>query len=221
MNQDKLQSLCQIIGYQFNQFEQLKTALTHRSVCQTHNERLEFVGDSILNFVIAEALYLSNPTHAEGELSHWRAGLVQQKTLTEIGQDWQLERFIEVGPGEKKTFGQKRPSIVANAVEAIFAAIYFDSDFITVKSFILKTYGERLKTHHNIQKDAKTLLQEWLQAKRLPLPNYELLKVEGKDHESIFHIRCVLDNGQVGIGEGSTKRKAEQEAARVLFEKLI
>jgi ribonuclease-3 len=213
----KLIELSTKIGYSFKDIKLLKLALTHRSADPTHNERLEFIGDGLVNLIVGEALYLRHPTEPEGELSRWRASLVQRETLAEIGAQWELEKYVLVGPGEKKTGGHERPSTLANAVEAIFGAIYFDAGFEATKAIILKTYGARLANFsiQNIQKDAKTLLQEWLQGKQYQLPKYHLLEVTGKDHNAIFKIECRLHELALsGFGEGTSKRKAEQAAAQ-------
>lgn len=214
------QSLMMTIGYYFEDANRLELALTHRSAEASHNERLEFIGDSLINLIIAEALYLTHPEAPEGELSRWRAALVQRETLAEIAKTWQLERFIMLGPGEKKTGGEKRPSILANTVEAIFGAIYFDSNFETTKAIILNTYDTRLKSTQiaAIEKDAKTLLQEYLQARQYALPEYVLIEVSGKEHERLFKIECRHhDLQKTAFGLGQSKRKAEQEAAKALF----
>jgi ribonuclease-3 len=217
------QTLMNTIGYQFQDSRLLDMALTHRSADASHNERLEFIGDGLVNLIIGEALYLAHAQAPEGELSRWRAALVQRETLAAIAKQWQLERYILLGPGEKKTGGEKRPSILANAVEAIFGAIYFDSQFETVKAIILKTYEKRLKSPQiaAIEKDAKTLLQEYLQAKQQPLPEYILIEVSGKEHERLFKIECRHHRlKKAAIGIGPSKRKAEQEAAKALFQQF-
>jgi len=217
------QDLMSTIGYHFNDPSGLELALTHRSAEANHNERLEFIGDGLVNFIIAEALYLAHPDAPEGELSRWRAALVQRETLADIAIQWQLDHYIMLGPGEKKTGGEKRPSILANTVEAIFAAIYFDSDFATMKTIILNTYAKRLKSTQiaAIAKDAKTLLQEYLQAKQHALPEYVLVDVMGKEHERLFKIECRHQQlQQTAYGIGQSKRKAEQEAAKAFFSQL-
>lgn len=217
------QDLMSTIGYHFNDPSGLELALTHRSAEANHNERLEFIGDGLVNFIIAEALYLAHPDAPEGELSRWRAALVQRETLADIAIQWQLDHYIMLGPGEKKTGGEKRPSILANTVEAIFAAIYFDSDFATMKTIILNTYAKRLKSTQiaAIAKDAKTLLQEYLQAKQHALPEYVLVDVMGKEHERLFKIECRHQQlQQTAYGVGQSKRKAEQEAAKAFFSQL-
>lgn len=211
------------IGYYFEDICLLELALTHRSAEAKHNERLEFIGDGLVNLIIGEALYLTHPHAPEGELSRWRAALVQRETLADIAKNWALEQFIMLGPGERKTGGEKRPSILANTVEAIIGAIYFDSDFKTTKAVILKAYDKRLKIPEiaAIEKDAKTMLQEYLQAKQQPLPEYVLVEISGKEHERIFKIECRHQNlKKSAVGIGASKRKAQQEAAKALFLQL-
>ena len=218
-----LSSLYSILGYTFKNPSLLQQALTHRSAHPVHNERLEFIGDGIVNLVIGEALFHAHPEHAEGELSRWRASLVQRETLAEIGLEWQLNQFMILGPGEKKTGGLNRPSNLANAVEAIVGAIYLDSDFETIKAILLNTFEQRLSTAHisSLQKDFKTQLQEWVQSQQLPLPSYELIAVTGEDHASIFKIQCTIAKlSKTSIGEGTSKKRAEQEAASQMLKQL-
>lgn len=218
-----LKHLSQILAYHFKNLGLLQQALTHRSAHPIHNERLEFIGDSIVNFVIGEALFHAHPNQAEGELSRWRASLVQRETLAEIGLEWHLNEYMILGPGEKKTGGMHRISNLANAVEAIIGAIYLDSDFSTIKNILLKTFEKKLTTAHiaSLQKDYKTQLQEWLQSKQIPIPTYDLIEVSGQDHASIFKIRCSIPKlVKTSIGEGSSKKKAEQEAAAQMLKQL-
>lgn len=219
-----LQQLCQNIGYSFKDIGLLKLALTHRSANPIHNERLEFIGDSIVNLVVGEALFQSHPNQPEGELSRWRASLVQREALAELARLWKLEKFIILGPGESKTHGAQRPSILSNTFEAILGAIYFDSGFQTTKEVILKAYGYKLSSLSikNIQKDAKTVLQEWLQAHQHPLPSYEIIATEGQDHETTFKVICKLCKLNISsFGSGSSKRKAEQDAAQKMLDLLL
>lgn len=221
--QNNFSSLSALLAYTFKNPSLLQQALTHRSAHPVHNERLEFIGDSIVNLIIGEALYHSHPEQSEGELSRWRAALVQRETLAEIGLEWQLDQYMILGPGEKKTGGQNRPSNLANAVEAIVGAIYLDSNFETIKTILLKTFEKRLSRAHiaSLNKDFKTQLQEWLQAQKLPIPHYELIEVSGKDHASIFKIQCTIPQlNKTAVGEGSSKKRAEQEAAALMLKKL-
>jgi ribonuclease-3 len=216
-------TLSETLGYTFNNPELIKQALTHRSAHVLHNERLEFIGDGVVNLVIGEALFHAHAHQPEGELSRWRAALVQRETLAEIGLEWGLENLIILGPGEKKTGGQNRPSNLANAVEAIIGAIYLDANFETVKQIILKTFQKRLSSPHieSLQKDPKTQLQEWLQSRQIPLPTYELIKTTGEEHASIFHMECRIPQLQkIALGQGSSKKRAEQDAASQMLKIL-
>ena len=205
------------IGYQFQNEALLKLALTHRSAEPIHNERLEFIGDSIVNLIVGEALFHAHLGEPEGELSRWRAALVQRETLADLATVLDLQKFIIVGPGEKKMGGHERPSTLSNTLEAIFGALYFDSGFEKTKEIILNLYADRLSVNHiqNIQKDPKTVLQEWLQARQYPLPTYVVIATHGQDHDTLFQISCELSPLSLrAVGEGSSKRKAEQDAAK-------
>ena len=218
-----LQQLEQIIGYQFKDTNLLKLALTHRSAKPEHNERLEFIGDGIVNFIVGEALFHNHPTAPEGELSRWRAALVQRETLAEIARVWRLEQYVLVGPGEKNMGGNERPSTLANTFEAILGALYFDAGFERTKAIILNIFSTRLsdRSIQNIQKDSKTLLQEYLQAQLHPLPIYEITNKKGQEHETIFEVTCRLTKLQLtSQGFGASKRKAEQDAAQNMLNLL-
>lgn len=211
------------IGYQFQNEALLKLALTHRSAEPIHNERLEFIGDSIVNLIVGEALFHAHLSVPEGELSRWRAALVQRETLADLATALDLQQFIIVGPGEKKMGGHERPSTLSNTLEAIFGALYFDAGFEKTKEIILNLYADRLSVTHiqNIQKDPKTLLQEWLQARQYPLPTYVVIATHGQDHDTLFQISCELSSLNLSaVGEGSSKRKAEQDAAKNMLSLL-
>ncbi|MCF1427175.1 MAG: ribonuclease III [Shewanella sp.] len=215
--------LCRIIGYEFNQLKLLTQALTHRSAANKHNERLEFLGDSILSIVISDALYHQFPKATEGDLSRMRATLVCGDTLAKIAQEFKLGEYLHLGPGELKSGGHRRESILADAVEAIIGAIYLDSDLETCRALLLNWYRDRLQ---NIQpgvdqKDAKTQLQEYLQGFKKPLPDYQVVKVEGEAHDQTFTVECrVIELPQSVVGVGSSRRKAEQLAAAQVLELL-
>lgn len=211
------------IGYQFTTLELLELALTHRSANGTHNERLEFLGDSILSFVIADDLYHRFPKVDEGDMSRMRATLVRGNTLAELGREFELGDVLHLGPGELKSGGFRRDSILADAVEAIIGAVYLDSDIETVRGIVLEWYQERLKTIQPgaNQKDPKTRLQEFLQGKRKPLPAYNVIKVHGEAHNQEFTVECsVAGLERSVIGKGSSRRKAEQAAAELALQKL-
>lgn len=215
--------LARRLGHEFADPALFELALTHRSCGKRNNERLEFLGDSILNFVIADALYQRFPQAREGQMSRLRARLVKGETLSEIARELGLGDYLRLGTGELKSGGFRRDSILADAVEAIIGAIYLDTDLDVARSFVLRWYAERLQALdlNETLKDAKTRLQEFLQSRRAPLPNYELLSVEGEAHAQTFHIRCEVELLSVPTeGVGSSRRQAEQEAARAALEGL-
>lgn len=211
------------IGHNFSDESLFELALTHRSCGKRNNERLEFLGDSILNFVIADDLYHRFPSAKEGELSRLRARLVKGVTLSEVARELGLGDYLRLGSGELKSGGYRRDSILADAVEAIIGAIYLDSDMETARGFILAWYKERLESIDLSEslKDSKTRLQEFLQSRRLPLPKYELTGVEGEAHSQTFHIECSFAGVSAPVsGSGSSRRQAEQEAAKHALEAL-
>ncbi len=205
------------LGYTFTQQVLLMLALTHRSASSLHNERLEFLGDAILNYVIASALYQQFPGVDEGDMSRMRATLVRGYTLAELARELELGECLRLGPGELKSGGYRRESILADSVEALIGAIFLDSDIQTVEKLLLKWYAERLEniSPGDEQKDAKTRLQEFLQGRHLPLPSYLVVQVCGEAHDQQFTIHCVVSGvGKPIVGTGSSRRKAEQAAAR-------
>ncbi|MGR6862323.1 ribonuclease III [uncultured Aliivibrio sp.] len=213
-----LQRLEKKIGYQFNDENFLKLALTHRSANGTHNERLEFLGDSILSFVVADELYHRFPKVDEGDMSRMRATLVRGHTLAELGREFQLGDYLFLGPGELKSGGFRRDSILADAVEAIIGGIYLDSDTEVIRRIILAWYKTRLDSIEPgiSQKDPKTRLQEYLQGRRKPLPTYTVTKIKGEAHNQEFTIECIVAGlDKPVIGKGSSRRKAEQSAADI------
>ncbi len=215
--------MCRTIGYNFNEQSLLVTALTHRSAKGQHNERLEFLGDSILSFVIAEVLYDKFPKCAEGDLSRMRSTLVRGETLTEMANLFGLSEYLLLGPGEMKSGGHRRSSTLEDAVEAIIGAIYLDSDLDITKNIILTWYQKHLDAIEPglSQKDSKTQLQEWLQHRKLPLPLYDVVQITGKEHNQTFVVSCIVDGLEKPLqGRGTSRRKAEQESARNALEKL-
>jgi ribonuclease-3 len=211
------------LGYEFKKADLLKQALTHRSANRRHNERLEFLGDSIVNFVIAEALFHKFSDQKEGVLSCLRANIVKGDALAELGRGFDLGGYLFLGPGERKSAGHKRSSILAGTVEAIIGAIYLDSDFVTVQSCILNWHKDLLEalTLKDYLLDNKTKLQECMQAQHLPLPVYEVVLIQGKAHEQEFTVNCVIaDHPAPFVGKGTTRRKAEQVAAALALESL-
>lgn len=198
-------------------------ALTHRSYGNQNNERLEFLGDSIVNMVIAESLFLSFDKAREGHLSRLRARMVKGVTLAEIGREFELGSYMRLGSGELKSGGFRRESILADAVESVIGAIYLDSDFYTCREQVLRWFEHRLKQLdlQDTQKDPKTRLQEYLQSRQFPLPKYEVISVDGEAHSQTFHVSCVLSSlDRKTSGVGSSRRIAEQEAARSALKKL-
>ncbi|RXJ72309.1 ribonuclease III [Veronia nyctiphanis] len=217
---DKLQRR---IVYEFTDMAHLSLALTHRSASSKHNERLEFLGDSILSFVIADDLYHRFPNVDEGDMSRMRATLVRGNTLAELGREFELGDVLSLGPGELKSGGFRRESILADAIEAIIGAIYLDSDLETVRGIVLGWYKTRLDTIEPgaSQKDPKTRLQEFLQGRRKPLPSYNVTKVQGEAHNQQFTVECEVTGLEMPvIGKGSSRRKAEQAAAELALQKL-
>ncbi|PID41897.1 MAG: ribonuclease III [Proteobacteria bacterium] len=204
------------IGYTFTNRESLQLALRHRSLGSRNNERLEFLGDSLLNCVIAEYLFHRFPKQKEGHMSRLRAGLVRGTTLSEIAREFNLGEFIQLGAGELKSGGFRRDSILADSVEAIIGAIYLDSDFEQCKACILSWFEKRLNSlpESGITKDSKTRLQEFLQSRQLELPNYEVVAIEGEAHDQTFYVDCFIPSlPDRTKGKGASRRVAEQEAA--------
>jgi len=215
--------LARRLGHGFSDPALFELALTHRSCGKRNNERLEFLGDSILNFVIAEALYTRFPEAREGQLSRLRARLVKGETLSEVARELGVGDYLRLGSGELKSGGFRRDSILADAVEAIIGSIYLDSGLEVARGFILRWFEQRLENLNlnETLKDSKTRLQEFLQSRRAALPQYELLSVEGEAHAQTFHIRCQVELlSQPTDGVGSSRRQAEQEAAQAALNVL-
>lgn len=220
---DHLESISASFGYTFKNGALLETALTHRSAEGANNERLEYLGDAILNFVIAEALYQALPRAPEGVLTRLRASLVKRETLADLGRELQLGGLIRLGGGERKSGGWRRHSILANTVEALLGAIYLDSDLPACRAAILRIFTTRLASLPDASpaKDPKTALQELLQARHLPLPAYRVVAEAGEAHERRFRVQClVADLDAPVIAEGYSKRNAEQAAASLALERL-
>lgn len=223
MGKTDLSPLHKRLGYIFKNNHYIDQALTHRSVGSTNNERLEFLGDSILSFVIASELFKHFTSQSEGKLSRLRAFLVKGETLAEIALEIQLGEYLKLGQGELKSGGFRRASILSDSLEAVFAAVFLDGGLEAARQVILKLYHSRLNDPalNESLKDAKTQLQEYLQAHKLALPVYELISVEGDEHEQMFSIRCsVPELKKNAMGEGSSRRKAEQESARRLLQQI-
>jgi len=217
---DKLQKN---ISYKFNNVELLKQALTHRSVSKNNNERLEFLGDSILGCVISRELYQRFPLIDEGQLSRLRSNLVKGQTLAKLAKTINLSETLVLGQGELKSGGFRRESIQADAFEAILGAIFLDSDYLTVSRVVLKLYKDLLNdaSPEDSLKDFKTQLQELLQKKGYSLPQYELIKTKGQDHDAIFYVRSIVSEYDLEVvKEAKSIKRAEQACAESLLEKL-
>jgi ribonuclease-3 len=213
----------QALGHTFSDQSLLLTALTHRSHSSPHNERLEFLGDSILNGVIARQLYDRFPDLPEGDLTRLRANLVRQDSLHQLALMLALGSFLRLGEGELKSGGSQRPSILADALEALFGAIWLDSGYAAASAVIVALYDQMLTAIVPGQpiKDAKTRLQEYLQGRRLPLPKYSLTATEGEAHAQHFKIACEIDALRIRTeGSGGSRRAAEQMAAQSALERL-
>lgn len=220
MEPDALQA---IIGYRFGDTAALEQALTHRSASSTNNERLEFLGDSVLNFVIAEAVFQRREEADEGELSRLRANLVNKQSLAAIARSIGLGECIRLGGGELKSGGHRRASILADALEAVFGAIYLDGGFDAVRAVIGRLYAERLDNLPTLQqlKDAKTRLQEYLQGRGHELPSYAVQEVDGRAHDQTFAVACYVESaGRTTVGHGGSRRQAEQRAADAMLAAL-
>lgn len=214
MNLDDLQRQ---LGHRFADDSLLRQALTHRSYGQPNNERLEFLGDSVLNCVVAAMLYRHFARIDEGDLSRLRANLVKQQSLVEIAQRLGLSAHLLLGEGEARSGGFRRPSILGDTVEAIVGAVFLDAGFEAAQSMLVALYEPILKTvdPKTLGKDAKTLLQEHLQGKRLPLPVYSVVATHGAAHSQVFEVECAIPKLQIRVlGSGASRRAAEQAAAR-------
>mgnify|MGYP002387804425 FL=1 len=204
------------LGHAFADRALLQTALTHRSFGLPNNERLEFIGDGVLNCVIAIALFRRYPDLAEGDLSRLRANLVRQDALHRIAISLRLGEFLRLGEGELKSGGNQRPSILADTVEALIGAVYLDGGFESAQSVIGRLYLSLLDELNpgRVEKDAKTRLQEWLQGRKKPLPRYQVIEASGAAHEQRFEVACEIENPALRTtGQGSSRRLAEQAAA--------
>ena len=205
------------LQFRFDDQALLARALTHRSAKGRNNERLEYLGDAVLDFVISEALFRLRPQADEGDLSRLRSALVKDATLASIATELGIGEHLILGSGERKTGGHRRQSILADALEALFGAVYLDAGFDVAKSLIERIYAERLEALPDAAelRDPKTRLQEWLQARKLALPVYQLAEVSGEDHKKRFAVTCSVNElSQTTHGEAASRRSAEQQAAR-------
>jgi ribonuclease-3 len=211
------------IGHRFANPTLLAQALTHRSFGSPHNERLEFLGDGVVGCVIAEELYARFPGIAEGELSRLRASLVREAALASVARSIGLSEFLRLGEGEISSGGADRPSILADALEATYGAVFLDGGYEAVRAAVRRSFGKVLEQLDSREpaKDAKTSLQELLQGRRQKLPEYRVIATAGAAHKQIFEVECVAaDLGLRATGSGSSRRMAEQHAAANLLQQI-
>lgn len=220
----QLDSLQKRLGYWFKKQDLLKQALTHRSYGSHNNERLEFLGDGVLNFIVAEQLFQRFPKLSEGDLSRLRAQLVKEATLFEIAKGFNLGDLLNLGEGELKSAGWRRPSILSDALEAVIGAAYLDGGFASAQTMVLQLYADKLESIDPkvIDKDAKSKLQEYLQSKKIDLPQYSVSSIEGEAHAQTFSVTCVIEKLNIStIGEGTSRRIAEQQAAKIALNQIL
>ncbi len=218
------EALCRQLGYSFQRKELLRQALTHRSHSLPHNERLEFLGDSVLNCAVAALIYRHYPHLSEGSLSRVRANLVNQQVLANLAHVLELGKLIRLGEGELRSGGSQRPSILADALEAVLGAIYLDGGFTQAENAIDALFSPLLQQAdtRTLDKDPKTLLQELLQSRRQALPQYTVVATTGEAHQQQFKVECVVPEQAIRTtGEGASRRRAEQEAAKQAYEQLF
>lgn len=211
------------LDYRFSDPALLQLALTHRSAGRPNNERLEFLGDSVVNHVIAEQLYRQFESSREGDLSRMRSALVRGETLAEVARELQLDQYLKLGPGEMKSGAWRRDSIMADVFEAVLGAILLDGGLEPCRERILGWFDSRLQqaSPEQLGKDAKTRLQEFLQRRRKALPEYQVVTVTGEGHDSHFEVACQVSEFKLRLlGYGSSRQKAEQEAAGLMLEAL-
>jgi ribonuclease III len=216
--------LAQSLGHRFTREELLIQALTHRSVGSSNNERLEFLGDALIGFVIAEALWERFPKADEGTLSRMRASLVKRESLARLARDLKLGDSLRLGAGELRTGGHARDSILADALEAVLGAVYLDAGFERTRTVVLELFAARLEQTdaERAGKDPKTRLQEWLQSYKRPLPEYLVLSIDGDQHDQTFIVSCQLQDADVTTrGTGTSRRRAEQAAAESMLERIL
>lgn len=211
------------LAYEFKNASLLTQALTHRSFSGVNNERLEFLGDGTLNFIIANQLYQRYPKLPEGDLSRLRAQLVRESSLSEIALGLNLGESLKLGEGELKSAGWRRPSLLADAMEAIIGAVFIDGGFAAAEALVVRLYTPLLDTldPKSIAKDPKSLLQEYLQGRKIDVPEYVVIATEGEAHCQIFRVECNIPKLNIRTqGEGSSRRVAEQQAAQLAYQKV-
>ena len=222
MNADP-RRLAQSLGHSFARQDLLLQGLTHRSAGPLNNERLEFLGDALIGFVVAEALCARFPIADEGNLSRMRASLVKRESLAKLARGLDLGDYLRLGAGELRTGGHARDSILADALEAVLGAVYLDAGFEVARKVVLDLFGGRIEQIDGEQagKDPKTRLQEWLQSRKRPIPEYVLINIGGTQHDQVFTVSCVLNDAAISTqGQGTSRRRAEQAAAESMLEKI-
>jgi len=224
LSADQLQKLQQDLSYQFNDSGLLVLALTHRSAGKLHNQRLEFLGDAALGLVMAESLYQQLPDSPEGQLSQLRASLVNRQSLAKLARQLALGNLLILGLGEQKSGGRERESMLSDAMEAVLGAVFMDGGLDACRNVIQHLYGADLvfaNSQPADMRDAKTRLQELMQAKALPLPEYSVDDIQGDEHEQLFTVHCrIKPLKSVAVGRGHSRREAEQKAAQAALDKL-
>ena len=219
----EIETLQNRLGHEFKDRDLLNRALTHRSKSPDNNERLEFLGDSILGFIVAEWLYERFPGVAEGKLSRMRSTVVRKETLTKIARDLNIQNNLNLGEGELKSGGHNRDSILADSMEALIGAVYLDSGIETTRELVIRHFDDVLQqlTPKSVYKDPKSILQEYLQQRSLPLPVYEVVHIEGEPHRQTFEVACTVQgHAEPFIAVGSSRRSAEQQAAKKAYSTL-
>jgi ribonuclease-3 len=218
------ESLAENLGYRFDDLELLQRALTHRSSGKKNNERLEFLGDAVLGCVIAAEIYRLYPKAREGELSRLRASLVRRESLAGLAQSLDIGSYLRLGPGERKSGGHHRNSILADSLEAVLGAIYLDGGFMPCRDCILALFADRLSDLTDLSelKDPKTRLQEFLQSRQQALPEYTVVETTGDAHDQRFRVQCRISDADTPLTEGvaRNRRNAEQKAAAQMLEQL-
>jgi len=216
--------IARALGHEFADTRLLERALTHRSAGGANNERLEYLGDAVLDFLIAEALYFRFPQAPEGALTRLRATLVRRETLAAVARERGIGEFVRLGPGEKKSGGWRRDSILSNTLEALIGAVYLDAGLDRAREVVMDLFSTHMSGLSAAEpgKDPKTTLQEFLQARHRPLPVYTVIAEEGEAHDRLFRVRCVVgDSGTTVEAEGRSKRSAEQAAAQLALTELM
>ena len=218
-----LNAFARTLGHDFAKPELLVRAVTHSSMATAHrddNQRLEFLGDRVLNLVIADAIFAADPSAAEGELAVRYNYLVRKETCADVAREWGLGEVLKIGRSEMKSGGRRKTAILGDALEAVIAAIYLDAGLDAVRAVILRIWGERISTAATESKDAKTALQEWAQARGIQPPKYTEISREGPDHAAVFLIEARLETGEAAQASDTPKRLAEQAAAEALLQKV-